>query len=48
MKLKNNKELLRKYPNVIKMYDESMVGESAPVLDDGDIIKEQYEELSED
>lgn len=48
MKLKNNKELLRKYPNVIKMYDESMVGESAPVLDDGDLIKEQYEELSED
>lgn len=48
MKLKNNKELLREYPNVIKMYDESMVGESAPVLDDGDLIKEQYEELSED
>ena len=43
-----DKELLRKYPNVIKMYDESMVGEFAPVLDDGDLVKEQYEELSED
>ena len=45
MKLKNNKDLLRRYPGVIKMYDNSLMGESAPVLDDDDFIKEQYEEL---
>lgn len=45
MKLKNNKDLLRRYPGVIKMYDDSLMGESAPVLDDDDFIKEQYEEL---
>lgn len=45
MKLKNNKELQKRYPGILKMYDESLMGESAPVLDDEDFIKEQYKEL---
>ena len=48
MKLKNNRELLRKYPGFIKMYDDSLMGESAPLLDDDDFIKEQYKELDQE
>lgn len=46
-KLKNNKKLKKYFPEILSMYDETLLESNIPILDDSDFINEQIEELDD-
>ena len=47
-KIKNNPKLHKYFPEILSMYDDSLLETALPILDDSDFIDEQLEEFFQD